>query len=82
MESPFAEPRIAFIYGFLLWEVLSLMNSFDVMLNFYLTHFLKLAPLGIVWGLVTVGVFWSADRFMKWRSDRYVREIAERMRKS
>ncbi len=76
----FAEPRVAFIYGFVTWEVIIFMHSFDAMMNFSLTHFLRLAPLGIVGGLFTIGLFWSGDRFMKWRSDCYLREIEQCMR--
>jgi hypothetical protein len=78
--EPISTPRIAFVNGFLLWLVLTFMHSFDAQLNFSLSHFLKVAPLGILGGLVFVGVWWIFARFMKWRSDSYVREIEERMR--
>ena len=76
------EPRPAFFMGFLTWEGVALAHSLDIALNFSFTHFLRLAPLGIAWGLINVGAASSVARFMKWRDARYFREIEERMRHS
>ena len=81
-DNVMLEPRPAFVMGLLIWELIVLMHSFDMALNFSFTHFLKLAPLGIVFGLFYVAAASIVARFMKWRDDRYAREIEERMRKT
>ena len=76
------EPRPAFFMGLPIWEGVALAHSFDMALTFSYIHFLRLAPLGIAWGLINVGAASIVARFMKWRDARYFREIEERMRQS